>query len=209
MTAAAGRLPYRIRPRPFVLRLVRLHLASRQVPAALAVFAACAVVLRIALHWHWIDGIGPLAQQLPLAIETGTAVTLAVTARDPFGEPERATGHRLPYLRLAAAVALTAAAVGALAAGSAAADLPGGVLELLRNVAGLAGISLLSAAVLGQSAWIGPLAYLAVAEVTLLESWQSPWIWPARPPHDLGAALCSALVFAAGTLAITVRGARE
>jgi len=173
------------------------------------VFAACAVVLRIALHWHWIQSTGPLAHELPLVIETGTAVTLALTARDPFGDPERATGRWLPYLRLVAAVALTAAAVGALAAGAAAADLPGGVLEVLRNVAGLAGISLLSAAVLGPLAWIGPLAYLLVAEVALFGNWQSPWIWPARPPHDLGAALCSALVFTIGIAAITVHGSRE
>jgi hypothetical protein len=201
--------PDRDQSQPLILRLVRLHLASRRVPTALAVFAACAVVLRIALHWQWIQGTGPLAQQLPLVIETGTAATLAVTARDPFGEPERATGRRLPYLRLAAAVALTAAAVGALAAGSAAADLPGGVLEVLRNVVGLAGISLLSATALGPLAWIGPVTYLVVAEYALAAAWQSPWTWPARPSHDLGAALCSALVFIAGTVAITVRGSRE
>lgn len=201
--------PYRNQPQPPGLRLLRLHLASRRVPTALAVFAACAVVLRIALHWHWIESTGPLAHELPLVIETGTAVTLALTARDPFGEPERATGRWLPYLRLAAAVALTAAAVGALAAGAAAADLPGGVLEVLRNVAGLAGVSLLSAAVLGALAWLGPLVYLGVAEVALFGNWQSPWIWPARPSHDLGAALCSALIFAVGVVAITVRGSRE
>jgi hypothetical protein len=37
----------------------------------------------------------------------------------------------------------------------------------------------------------------------------TPWIWSARPPHDVGGALCAALVFAVGMVAITVRGARE
>ena len=37
----------------------------------------------------------------------------------------------------------------------------------------------------------------------------TPWIWPARPPHDVGGALCAAVVFAAGLAVITVRGARE
>jgi len=32
---------------------------------------------------------------------------------------------------------------------------------------------------------------------------------PARPPHDLGAALCAAGVFAAGAVLITLRGPRE
>jgi hypothetical protein len=37
----------------------------------------------------------------------------------------------------------------------------------------------------------------------------TPWIWPARPPDDAGGALYAAVVFAAGIVAITVRGARE
>lgn len=195
---------------PTALRLMRLHLTSRRVPIALVVLAACAVLLRIALDWHWIQGADPQAQQLPLVVETGTVTVLATTAREPFGEQERATGRWLPYLRLTAAMALTALAVAALAAGSTAADLPGGSLELLRNVAGLAGVSLLSCTLLGSAlAWIGPLTYLAFAEYALAANWRTPWIWPARPPHDVGAALCATLAFTAGTLLITVRGARE
>ncbi len=37
----------------------------------------------------------------------------------------------------------------------------------------------------------------------------SPWIWPARPPDDRGAAICAALVFAAGVALIAARGARD
>ena len=40
------------------------------------------------------------------------------------------------------------------------------------------------------------------------DGWTTPWLWPARPPHDLGGALCAGLVFAAGIVAATVRGAR-
>jgi hypothetical protein len=83
-------------------------------------------------------------------------------------------------------------------------------LAILRNVAGLTGVGLLSAAVLGGLlAWIGPMAYAVVAEVALLQAWTSPWTWPARPPHDRGAALCAALVFVAGIAITTVRGARD
>ena len=63
---------------------------------------------------------------------------------------------------------LTAAAAGALAAGAAGGHLPGGTLAMLRNLAGLAGIGLLSAAALGGAfAWTGPMAYLLVTEVVL------------------------------------------
>ncbi|MGH3288694.1 MAG: hypothetical protein ACRDPD_29120 [Streptosporangiaceae bacterium] len=102
------------------------------------------------------------------------------------------------------------AAVGALAAGAAAAGLDGGNLAILRNAAGLDGIGLLSAAVVGGGlAWIGPLTYAAVAEFALVQGWATPWMWPGRPPHDLGGALCAGLAFAAGLTVITLRGARD
>jgi hypothetical protein len=193
------------------LRLARLYLASRRVPAAMGVLAALGGMLWAALHWHWNVAGGAAAQQLvPLAVETGAAAVIAVTTYGPFGELERATGRWLPYLRLGAAVVLTAAAVGALAAGATAGYLPGGTLAMLRNLAGLTGIGLLSAAAAGGAlAWAGPMAYLVVAESALAAGWTTPWTWPARPPHDLGAALCAAVVFAAGTAIITVRGDRD
>jgi len=190
------------------LRLARLHAASRRVLTCLVVLAACAVALRIALHW--LPRSGVYARQIPLIIETGAAAVIGVTTRSPFGEPERATGRWLPWLRLAGCVVLTGIAVGALAAGAAAAHLDGGAAGLARDLAGLVGVALLTAAVLGGSlAWIGPMAYLAVTLPALTEKWATPWIWPARPPYDRGAAICAALVFAAGVAVITVRGARD
>jgi hypothetical protein len=164
-----------------------------------------------ALHWHWNISGGPAAQQfIPLVIEIGTAAVIAVTTYGPFGEPEQATGRWLPYLRLAAAVLLTVAAVGLLCAGATGGSLPGGTLALLRNVAGVTGIGLLAAAVVGGSlAWTGPMAYLLLAESALSESWTTPWAWPARPPHDTGAVICAALAFGSGVAITTVLGARR
>ena len=190
------------------LRLVRLHAASRHVLTCLVVLAACAIALRTALHW--LPRSGVYARQIPLTIEAGAAAVIGVTTRSPFGEPERATGRWLPWLRLAASVALTGIAVGTLAAGAAAAHLASGVAGLARDLAGFTGIALLTAAVLGGGlAWVGPIAYLAVTLPALAGNWTTPWIWPARPPHDRGAAICAALVFAAGVAVITVRGARD
>ena len=207
-----GATPARMAARPGAgVRLVWLHLVSRRAPVALGLLAGFGCLLWAALHWHWNIAGGAAAQQLiPLVIEAGAAAVIAVTAHGPFGEPERATGRWLPYLRLAAIVALTAAAVGLLAAGATGGVLPGGFLDLLRNVAGITGIGLLSAVVLGGAlAWTGPMAYLVLTETALAGNVTTPWVWPARPPHDLGGALCAATVFAAGALLITVRGARE
>ena len=211
MTAVVAQVPAQA-PLRSGLRLVRLHVASRRFPVALALLAACAAGLRGALYGHW-DSYGAL--QLPLVFETGCAAVITVMVGSPFGEPERATGRWLPFLRLGSTAALTGLAVGALAAAGAGAHLSGGFADVLRNVAGMAGIGLLCAFVLGAAlAWIGPTAYLLVGVYALYTDWHpptlsTPWIWPARPPHDVGGALCAAVMFAAGLLVITIRGARE
>jgi hypothetical protein len=189
------------------LRLARLYAASRRAATCLLVLAACAVALRVALHW--LPRTGVYARQIPLTIEAGAAAVIGVTADSPFGEPERAAGRWLPYLRLAAAVGLACAALGVLAAASASQHLAGGTLGLLRDLAGFTGIAFLAGAVLGGAlAWIGPLGYLAITLPALAGHWSTPWVWPARPPHDRGAAICAGLVFAAGLAVVTVRGAR-
>jgi hypothetical protein len=117
-------------------------------------------------------------------------VTLAAFFGLGFGTQAPSGDHSYwqisPLLRLGTTAALTAAAAGALAAAGAGAHL----------------------------AWVGPTAYLLVGTYALYTDWHpptlgTPWIWPARPPHDLGGALCAAAVFAAGMAVITLRGARE
>jgi hypothetical protein len=210
--AAPGRKARPARPPRAGTRLVRLHATSRRVPAAIVAITACAIGLRIALIGHW-NTYGAL--QLPLVFEAGAAAAIAITTASPIGEPERLTGRWLPFLRLATALALTAAAVGALTAAGTGAHLAGGTLDVLRNLAGMTGIGLLCAAALGgRLAWAGPAAYLVVGVYALQTQWHppaltTPWIWPARPPHDLGAAICAALVFTAGIVVTSVRGARD
>lgn len=200
------------RPPRAGLRLLRLHAASRRVPAAIAAIAACAIGLRIVLLGHW-DSYGAL--QLPLVFEAGSAAAITITAASAIGEPERLTGRWLPFLRLATALALTAAAAGALTAAGTGAHLAGGTLDVLRNVAGITGIGLLCAAVLGGGlAWAGPTAYLVIGAYGLYTQWHhpaltTPWLWPARPPHDLGAGICAVLVFSVGIVVTTVCGARD
>ncbi|WP_377267699.1 hypothetical protein [Peterkaempfera sp. SMS 1(5)a] len=206
-TIVAADLPWLRQAGP---RLVRLHLISRQIPGAIGLLAGCAVLLRIALHLHWLRGDAAAAQQMLLLIECAAASVVAVAVRSPFGESERAAGGLLPVLRLGTALLLTAAAVGALAVGAVAERLPGGGLALVRDVTGLAGTGLIAAAVLGGAlAWAGPLACTTLSEIALMQNWQTPWTWAARPPHDTGAWLCAILAFAAGTAVIAARGPRD
>jgi hypothetical protein len=187
---------------------VRLYAASRRLPIAVGALAVCGLVFRLALEWHWAIGSRP--QQVPVLLEAGAAAVIAASTYGPFGETERATGRWLPYLRCGSAVALSGIAVGLFAAGAAAAHLPGGTLDIIRNIAGVAGIGLLSAAVIGAGlAWIGPMAYLVVSEYAILNAWRTPWVWPTRPAHDAGAAVCAALAFVVGTAIVTARGAGQ
>jgi hypothetical protein len=199
------------RPAVGVVRMAWLHATSRRVPAAVGLLAVIGAALWAALHWRLNIAGGAAAQQfIPLTLEAAAAGVVAVTAYGPFGDAERATGRWLPYLRLSMTLALTAAAVGALAAGATAGDLPGGTLAMLRNLAGLVGTGLLpAAAVSGAFGWSGPLAYLLITEGAFAGSWTTPWMWPTRPAHDVGGALCATAVFAAGTALITVRGGRD
>lgn len=191
-------------------RLAWLHLRSRRVPAALLALALCGAALRAALRWNWTFNSGALAQQVPMIIEAGAAVTVVVTTHSPFGEPERVTGRWLPYLRFGAALAMTGLAIGVLRLAVTGANLSGGAAQLARNVIGITGIGLATSLVTGGLlAWIPPMAYTAFAEYALLEFWRSPWIWPVRPPTDRGAWICATVVFAAGLLAFTARGARS
>jgi len=196
------------RPVRSAARLAWLHLRSRRAPAAVLGLAVCAGALRAVVHWQLTSG-GGLTQQTPMILEAAAAVLIAVTTHGPLGEAERAAGRWLPSLRLGSALALTGAAIGLLQLGVAGASLNGGILVLARNVIGLAGIGLLASPLTGGLlAWIIQLGYLAFAEYALNQAWRNPWTWPARPPTDRGAWVCAALVFAAGLLAFTVRGAR-
>jgi hypothetical protein len=211
--APHGAVPVPVMARPVVpgSRLVWLYLTSRRAPAAAALLAGLGALLWAALHWHWNIAGGAAAKQvIPLVIETGMAAVIAVTSYGPFGEPERATSRWLPVLRAGTAALIIATAVGAAVAGATGGLLPGGTLALLRDIAGMAGLGLLTAVLFGGAfGWIGPLAYFVLTEGALAGGWTTPWAWPARPPHDLGGALCAVAVFCAGLALVTVRGARE
>jgi hypothetical protein len=199
-------------PRLTRARLVVLHLMSRRAPAAVAVIAACAAGLRIALIWRW-DAYGAL--QLPLVCEALAATAIAACAASPFGEPERVAGRKLPVLRLTTTLLLVALAVGVLAAAGGGARLSGGTLDVLRNVAGITGLGLICGAVIGAGlSWAAPTAYLVTGVYALYTQWHgpaltTPWIWPARPQDDLGAALCAGFVFLSGLAIVTARGTRD
>ena len=204
------------RPVSSAARLAWLHLRSRHVPAALVALVACGVALWASLHYHWWLGTGNAADELPMILQGCAAGIIAVTMHSPFGEPERATGRWLPFLRVGLVLVLCGAAIGFFALGAAAADNPrtgvylaGGDLPVVRNVLGMTGIGLIFCLVTGALiAWIGPLAFTAIAQFALIANYSEPLTWPTRPPADRGGWIAAMVVFAVGLIAFTIRGAR-
>ncbi|MBV6698989.1 hypothetical protein KV557_18020 [Kitasatospora aureofaciens] len=60
-----------------------------------------------------------------MIIEMVAATTVAVSLRNPFGEPERTAGGPLRHLRLGTALATTATAIALLALAALPQQLPG------------------------------------------------------------------------------------
>ena len=187
-------------------RLVGLHLVSRRVPASLLALAVAAVALRVVLRWT--PASGAYSVMFPLIVATAAAVAVSVTTYSPLGEPERVAGRWLPWLRLGTVLVTVGGACGALALGAVGGHLAIGVPALLRVLAGLTGIALLTAALLSAGlSWTGPLTYLVLCSYAVQRAGATPWLWPAHAAHDRGAAVCAVLSLVAGLAAITVRGA--
>jgi hypothetical protein len=197
-------------------RLAWLHLRSRRAPSALVLLAACGAVWWASLAHHWLPGTGHAADELPMILEGCAAGIIAATTHSPFGEPERATGRWLPFLRAGLALVLCGAAIALFALGAAAAYNPragvylaGGTLPVARNVLGMTGMGLLLSLVTGGLiAWIGPLAFTAISQFALVANYSEPLTWPARPPADRGGWIAAMVVFAVGLIAFAVRGPR-
>jgi hypothetical protein len=201
---------------PAVVRLAWLHTRSRRVPAALVALLACGVVLWAALVYHWWYGAGNGADELPSLLEGCAAAIIGVTTHGPFGEPERATGRWLSFLRPALVLALCAVAIGFLAVGAALAYDPkagiglyDGMFPVVRNLLGFTGVALLFSLVTGGLlSWIGPLAYVAICQFAAVAAYSEPLTWASRPPEDRGGWIAAMVVFAVGLAAYTIRGPR-
>jgi hypothetical protein len=201
---------------PAVARLVWLYLRSRRAPSALVALLAVGLVLWAALKYHWWYGTGSAPDELPDLLTACAAAIIGVTAHSPFGEPERATGRWLPFLRPALIIALCGAAIGFLALGAAVAydpragvGLVHGMLPVVRNLLGFTGVALLLAlAIGGLLCWIGPLAYVLICQCAAIANYSEPLTWASRPPADRGGWIAALVVFAVGLAAFTIRGPR-
>ena len=147
------------------MRLLVLYARSRGAPtAALVVTALC---LAGAGAGQWLAArptLDDATARLPVtvALAVAVAVVLSGTLFSPADEVER-TAPR-PWQRWRASHATTLAMIGAILAWPVLPVAVHGQAALLRNTAGLLGLALMAAVVVGpRLAWVLPLGYAAVA----------------------------------------------
>lgn len=153
----------------------------------------------------------PLPVLLVLA-PLAAACSMGLSTRSPFGETEETSSRPLPVLRLGHLMGLLAC--GAITLSFITPSWGPGQADwlLARNLLGFAGLSLLSARVLGAGlSWAPPFAYGALVLVAgrdLRGEW-ARWAWPTQPIGDTPSAVIVGVLFVAGLVILCLAGARE
>ena len=210
-------------PRPAqspLARLACLYLRSRLAgwsSVTLATLALCAwagTAWLLSLPHSDVEN-GSLVPMLTLAT-LAAACVVGVGASSPFGDIERTVARPLPPLRLLHLGGLLAWAALVLTVALLAFDLEGArpaqpLLALLRNLAGLTGLALLSAPLIGaRGTWIPPLAFLTFSTVAVHQI-EDPtlWDWPFRDGADRAPGIAVLALLVVGLWLLCSRGARE
>ena len=157
--------------------------------AALALFSWASTAWLLSFPHSDVES-GSLVPMLTLAT-LAAACVVGISVRSPFGDIERTVARPLPPLRLLHLGGSLAWAALVLAIGLFAFDLEGArpaqpLLVLLRNLAGLTGLALLSARLIGaRAAWMPPLAFVTFSTVVVRQV-EGPtlWDWPFRDGTD-------------------------
>lgn len=191
------------------MRFVSLYLRSRRVPTA-AVVAVGVVVLTWVTWPYFSDGQTVNARMLSVTVLIA-AVALGTTLGGADDALDHSASARWP-VRRAVHLLLTMVAVVALLLVTTATDVryePLGVV--VRNTAGLLGLTALGAVLLGAAlSWIAPLTWTLVA----IMPWMGPseqlrmqlGAWLIQPGDSTAATVCALVLAVAGLVAYTVRG---
>ena len=197
------------------MRPLALYLRSRAVPAAAAAVLVSAVGLwALGLAIDHPQGRSLAALLVALAATTAIAPGLAGADHDL----DRASAIAWPPRRAAHVIVAGAAVVGLLAATALAGEQMAAMAHIARNVAGLAGLVALGAAILGA----GRAPLLPVVWTVLVLRYAPPMgepptrpaykvmlTWMVQPVESRAATVAAIVLAAAGTLAYAVLGSRR
>ncbi len=189
-------------------RLAVLFLRSRQTTPIVVSLIAVAIVAGLALGASNNDD---LTRILRMVVPLAAAVVIGAATGSPFGEAERTASRALPPVRLGHLRLLIGAGAALLAL---AALVPGedGYGTLLRNGAGLVGMALIGARLVGAGfSWMLPLVYAAVvfADFLVKPDRDASWRWPLQPYDDAASWLIAVAFLVAGLGMVAWHGGRD
>lgn len=191
------------------MRWLRLYLRSRYVPVASAT-AVAAVVLAWLLWAAFAESVTVDIRLVSLTVMLAV-VAFAPTLGGPDDGWERTAAIRWPVRRAGHLLAVGAVVVGLLllTTGSDARFTPS--ILVLRDTAGLLGLTALGAALWGAArSWIVPLIWSLVAAVPWHGADPGPVIqavtWPVQPAGSTAATVCASVLGISGFAAYTAFG---
>ncbi|GAA3384014.1 hypothetical protein [Cryptosporangium minutisporangium] len=185
------------------MRWLRLYLRSRRVPLALAV-AVTTVALVGVLTARFSDA--RLIDVRPLSLTVVLAVSAFAATLGAADEAlERTASVRWPLRRLGHLALVGALVVGLVLL------LPVEAGVVVRNTAGLLGLTALGAAVFGAArSWIAPLIWTLVAATPFVQvgpgTGSQLVAWLVQPPGAGIATVCAGVLAVSGALAYALRG---
>ncbi|GAA1028925.1 MULTISPECIES: hypothetical protein [Amycolatopsis] len=187
------------------MRWTALYVRSRHLAVALVAVLLCAAVLPPLLGDSWSNFFA--------TISLGAAVAVAgVGLSGQDLDLDRTASFRWPPRRLVHLLLIGAVAGGVMLAAQGFVEHPMESGWILRNAAGLLGLTGLAATLFGgQFGWTLPLVWAMTAVFVPRTAGQAHDIvaWPMAAADSTAAWWTAGLLFAAGTAAYTVAGARR
>ena len=199
------------------MKLIELHLRSRLTLYALvgllAVLLLGWIVGRILLQFvPFIQRDDIFLVPVYLWVPLACAVILGVSTHSPFGDLEFPASYPVPVLRFLHLFGMFLFCSLGLLAISTQFDVPYSGLTLIRNLAGIAGFTFLTARVLGSGlSWTLPLVFGVAAQMMGRghDGELYRWAWSMWPISDPLSALIAMVLFAVGLGTVSLSGARE
>jgi hypothetical protein len=181
-------------------RSLALFLASRRAYAAVVFVVGAVVAARIAGHWTGRASPGDVI--LPLATALMAAAVIAGSTGRPFGELELVAARPLAPLRLVHLGLLLSVALAACA------RVP--IATTDRDLVGMTGLGLLTAAVVGaRLSWTVPLGYAVVCVGAAALARPTLLVWPLLPAGDRAATAVALGLLGLGLAVACTRSAPE
>ncbi|WP_433116889.1 hypothetical protein [Micromonospora sp. CA-246542] len=184
-----------------------LHLRARRVPVALAASVSAAAL--IWALWLTLSTERDVILLLVVLTVTLMVAALSTTLAAPDEDLERTAALRWPWRRAGHLLAALALVLVVLLATQPTGARFGPTALLVRDAAGLLGLTALCATVAGAArAWFLPVGWaVAAAMFPQPGTWGTLATWPGQPHDSRPAAVVAAVLAVTGVMAYAMRGA--